>query len=355
MTMISPLLLPLLLLVPSPARSQTYCEAWLYQKLSHPTTTSGYLSPTVGSDLRTTPNTDDMIRTLTSINATYAGRSIFLWGQEQILPTMLPHIVTKSGLSTLNIPNYVFTAFDVPPPTSRKFDYDDMLSPSGQFKNHWGTDASVPDLRRLESRLWFYFLATQYIDQGIEAIHCGQIHLMSSRDYGMVQTNDLFTKIRAYAETHARRKFVLLSAHLYEDPYVHLQKTNKLIFDFHAFPSRPKPDANNPQTTTLSSSFSDPIYGKSAGGIFSGFTTSSLPYIVELDNYDCTNHPGNDPVGRFQMPIARCLCNNMANGQNYYYASDQTSDGFGDEEVIKAIWANWTAPIIVDGGGWSRG
>lgn len=90
---------------------------------------------------------------------------------------------------------------------------------------------------------------------------------MSSRDYGMVQTNDLFTKIRAYAETHARRKFVLLNAHLYEDPYVHLQKTNKLIFDFHVFPSRPKSDANNPQTTTLSSSFSDSIYGKSAGGI----------------------------------------------------------------------------------------
>ena len=34
--------------------------------------------------------------------------------------------------------------------------------------------------------------------------------------------------------------------------------------------------------------------------LYSGWTTKSLPYIVELDNYDCTVHPGvQDPKDTF--------------------------------------------------------
>ena len=73
--------------------------------------------------------------------------------------------------------------------------------------------------------------------------------LMSSADKGMAHTHSLFTKLRAFAATHARRGFVLLNAHLYNQAnpaggtFVHLGQTAQLIFDFHAFPSRPQPDA----------------------------------------------------------------------------------------------------------------
>jgi hypothetical protein len=40
--------------------------------------------------------------------------------------------------------------------------------------------------------------------------------------------------------------FVLLNAHLFRDPFVHVGRTKELLFDFHAFPSRPQPHADAP-------------------------------------------------------------------------------------------------------------
>ena len=51
----------------------------------------------------------------------------------------------------------------------------------------------VPDLTQLESRLWFYFVGTSWILQGIEGLHVGQIMLMSKLDakQGMILTADV--------------------------------------------------------------------------------------------------------------------------------------------------------------------
>ena len=96
-------------------------------------------------------------------------------------------------------------------------------------------------MAQLETRLWFFYTGTTYILQGLEALHCGQIMLMSRNDKGMVQTFDTFAKLRDFAAGNARRGFVLLNAHLYKDPFVHVNNTDTLVFDFHAFPSRPQP------------------------------------------------------------------------------------------------------------------
>lgn len=53
----------------------------------------------------------------------------------------------------------------------------------------------------------------------------------------------------------ARRSFVLLNAHLFRDPWVHLGESDTLIFDFHAFPSRPMPHSDQPENCTLNASF----------------------------------------------------------------------------------------------------
>jgi hypothetical protein len=211
--------------------------------------------------------------------------------------------------------------------------------------------------------------------------------LMSKGDKGMVQTNDLFAKIRGFAAANARRGFVLLNAHLYQDPWVHLNGTEQLIFDFHAFPSRPQPVPSQPMDCLLNASFEDSIYTHSAGGVaVGGWRTSSLPYLVELDNYDCTTHPGvqapgdtfhpfgwdeiswfahqppqyrnnwlayaaewlaqNDPKGQFEMPLMRCLCDAQfpklnRSSSTFYDASSElpaSDGGFDQEHAMAKIW-----------------
>jgi hypothetical protein len=108
------------------------------------------------------------------LNVSYAGRSVFVWGNEQNIPLMLadtkknadavhselPHvilegavfeIVTRSGVETLAVPKFVFAAFGLPV-QARNFDYDKMLFPDGTFKDKWGVGKSVPDLTQLEVR-----------------------------------------------------------------------------------------------------------------------------------------------------------------------------------------------------------
>ena len=161
------------------------------------------------------------------MNLKYAGRSVFVWGHENMLPAMLKdvqtnaaavhavlpdlileagifEIVTKAGVEGLRIPPAVFRAFDLPY-VNRTFNYNAMLFPTGRFVDQWGKDSSVPDLTQAESQMWFFYAASSYIIQGVEALHCGQIMLMSSSDVnnGMVQTFSLFAKIRHFAAAHA--------------------------------------------------------------------------------------------------------------------------------------------------------
>ena len=44
----------------------------------------------------------------------------------------------------------------------------------------------------------------------------------------MAHTHALFTRLRSFAAAHARRNFVLLNAHLFEDPYVHLNNSQRV-------------------------------------------------------------------------------------------------------------------------------
>jgi hypothetical protein len=118
-----------------------------------------------------------------------------------VAPVLGVELIQKPGVEMLTIPDYVFEAFGLPA-TGRNFNYSDMLFRDGKFVNHWpgnGPDASVPDLTQQEAQLWFFYAGTSWIKQGIEALHCGQIMLMSSEDTGMVHTHALFSKLRAFA------------------------------------------------------------------------------------------------------------------------------------------------------------
>lgn len=338
------------------------------------------------------------IRMLKNVGAKFIGRTAFCWGNEpyllelersaprraeavhaadpeMILQACVFEIVTRQ-VEKIPIPAYVFEAFDLEP-ENRSFDYDAMVSDWG--RDIWNKDESVPDISLPETRLWFYYASTVYINIGCEAIHFGQVDYMSqSRPERWVE---LLAKVRRYAASHARRGWVLCDGHV---PSHGLAVDGRLLLDFHSFPLRVKEVENRPGEGTLEMNYLDTIYGRSLGGIApSGWTCEHLPYLAEIDNWgrgpkekrgkstadSCwvwgfdeidwfANQPEtyrnewleyawnwfltNDPDGRLQMPGRRCLHDPDPGLGAVYRAntrSDAAPNGFGQEEMIKKIWS----------------
>jgi hypothetical protein len=339
----------------------------------------------------------DNVRLLLSSKAKFVGRALMLWGREQNLSNFLararpyadqlhradPDLVLQAaafeivtrGVETISIPENVFTAFGQPA-TNRTFNYQSMLYPNGRFVNHWGNNSSVPDMSQVETRLWFYFLSTRYIDAGIEAIHFGQVGLMDKNDGNHAHWLDLLTRVRAYAKAHARRHFLLCDAHTPTGGYV---ENGKLLFDFHSFPLRIAEVEGHPYQGVLKVGYSDGIFLKSKGGITpSGWSCEHLPYIVEFDNFGKRN-PGKsgsapfiwgwdeitwfsllpeaerndwlryawkwlketDPNGHLEMPGSRVITPGNRDGQRWYWANtrnDACPNGWNTEATIRELW-----------------
>jgi hypothetical protein len=240
-----------------------------------------------------------------------------------------------------------------------------------------GPNAQVPDESRLETRLWLYYQATSYIDAGFEAIHFGQVEIMNRNDRDNAHWEDLLTRVRAYAAKHARRHMVLCNGHV---PSGGLMREGRLLLDFHAFPLRVREVPEKPREAILELGFSDGIYGRSKGGLtFSGWRCEHLPYLVELDNYGVSQHPGQpngtgefnwvwgydeitwfahqtkeyrarwlqyawnwvrqtDPNGFLEMPGSRTA---VSPDTRWYFAnnpSQMVPTGLGDEAAIRAVW-----------------
>ena len=146
--------------------------------------------------------------------------------------------IITSQVNSILIPPQVFEAFDLPPPApSRNFSYSSMLYPDGTFVDHWGKNKSVPDWSQLEARMWFYYAADLYMSAGAEALHFGQMRLMTLNDASRAHAWDLLSRVRARAAIVARRGFVMVNAHVFEEGW---SFNNTLLLDFHSFPSRPR-------------------------------------------------------------------------------------------------------------------
>jgi hypothetical protein len=293
---------------------------------------------------------------------------------EIILQAAAFEIVTR-GVEAVAIPEYVFVEFGLPV-ESRNFRYQDMLYANGRFVNHWGGRGSVPDMSRQETRMWFYFLASRYIDVGIEAIHFGQVGLMDKNDPGHAHWIDMLNRVRAYARKHARRHFLVCDAHTPTGGYV---EDGRLLFDFHSFPLRIVEVPDHPYQGVLKVGYADAIFLKSRGGVTpSGWSCEHLPYLVEFDNFGRSN-PGKpskspfiwgwdeitwfalmpeaerndwlryawkwlketDPDGHLQMPGSRVMTPGKPDAPRWYWAntrSDACPQGFNTEETIKELW-----------------
>ena len=343
-------------------------------------------SSTFGSLLHLT--LEDDLRMIKNTGVKFAGRAIWMWGGESkidelvrvgepfakriheidpdiILQGAIFEVVTKD-VNNVAIPESVFEEFGVPK-EPRNFSYKAMLYPFGHRHNHWSKDSSVPDMSRLETRMWFFYVAKRWIDMGIEAIHFGQVEIMDDWDRSHRHWRDIMKRIRDYAKKNARRHIVISDAHVPSGGIVH---DGNLMFDLHSFPSRPKSVKGKPYKAILEKGFSDSIYGRSKGGVTpSGWKCEALPYIVEIDNFGVSDHPGQyresdkihvwgwdeinwfikqpegyrnewleyaynwvrktDKNGYFQLPLRRF---------EHYSASMMTKKGMRQEDTIKGIW-----------------
>jgi len=341
----------------------------------------------------------DNIRMLTKAGAKYIGRSICLWGGEADLLNnlerarrQLPRVhavepemvieacifeIVTTQVEQVPVPDWAFVALRLPV-EKRNFRYADIIYPQGPRRDQWAKGSSVPDVSRPETKLWFYFLARSYIDLGVEGLHFGQAEIMNGNDPDLVHWEQVFAVVRAYASKHARRRMVLCNAHV---PSGGLVRNGKLLLDFHAFPLRIMELPDRPQEAVLKVGFSDGIYGRSKGGVtYSGWSCEHLPYLVELDNWGASKHPGEpraggnwiwgydeitwfahqskqyrrdwlryawkwvrqtDPNGHLEMPGSRTMRSPLDH-RSWYYANDPgpaVPDGLGDEEAIRSIWA----------------
>lgn len=390
--------------VPHPCPSAAPSRNYRFDTTISRAVLDNYLSRSISMEglLNGRGDLDDNIRMLNHTGAKFIGRSICLWGREgQLLAnfararTQVPKVlagdpdrileacifeIVTAQVDLVPVPAWAFAALGMPA-EQRNFRYADMLYTDGRFHNQWGKDASVPDVSRPETRLWFYFLAASYIDLGFEAIHYGQAELMNKNDPDYTYWSEVFSLARAYARTHARRHLLLCDAHT---PGGGLLKDGRLLLDFHAFPLRIKEVPDKPQEAILELGFSDGLYRRSKGGHTpSGWTCDHLPYLVEFDNYGVSSAPGQpgqghsgfdwiwgydeitwfahqtrqyrsdwlryawdwvhrvDTNAHLEMPGSRTMTSPL-DQKKWYYANNPgpaVPEGLGDEEAITATWS----------------
>jgi len=360
-----------------------------------------FLSPDIPEAKRIYPHADDDIRMIKNIGAKFLGRAIYRWGGESRLndPDFLsaasarvklmhehdPDMVFQACLfeiittdvNEVPIPDWVFRDFGLPV-VNRTFSYNDMLADNGKLVNHWRQNSSVPDISKLESQLWFYFLAGTYINVGCEAFHIGQVELIGMNDPDRKHWAAIIAKMRDYASKHARRNWVIIDAHV---PYGGMVMDGVSLLDFNSFPLRIKEIVDQPYQGKLEVNYLDGLYLKSKGCITpSGWKCDNLPYLAEFDNFGRNRAGGNiptlespfvwgwdeiswlslqpedyrnefikyaykwiketDPNGHLQMPGCRMIsCPNESSGSyRVNTRSEACPIGYSQEETIKSLW-----------------
>lgn len=331
------------------------------------------------------------------LQPTLVGRAAVIWGWEHLmlrsligarhrvaaLHARVPGAVVQGcifefvsrDVEQVRVPAHVLEAFGLPA-RSRPYRFEDMLTrDQPQWFPGWGQEAAVPDITRQETQLWFFHLATLYVDAGLEAIHLGNLERMANSDPGFAVTEDVLRRIRDYAAEHGRRGWVMLDAHTHG-----VVRSGRLLLDFHSFPMRPR-EVGDPalQDVVLEAGFQNGIYGRSRGGVTpAGTPVERQRFLVELDNGYAGPTAGGcelpecvwgsdeitwfaaqsaerrnelltyfwhrvrelDPQGRFQMPGVRGLQSLLFDDCADYLAHDpdRLPCGRGQAATIGALW-----------------
>ena len=249
------------------------------------------------------PDKDADIDLIADIGAKFVGRAVCLWGGETVLndpdwvrrakavsarihavspETVMQgccfEIVTRS-VEQVKVPAWAFESLGLPV-EDRNFDYDAMLYPDGSYVAHWASEASVPDIRRTETQLWYSCLIGKFVEMGCEGVHLGQTMLVGEQDSDWKAYDGFIAKMHAYHDPHARRHYVMYDAHAGEEGM--FTPDGRSVLDYNAFPMRVEETPwNGYLTAQLRPGFTDAMYG-----------TYPHPYLVELDGWGMSSHPG---------------------------------------------------------------
>lgn len=354
-----------------------------------------------------TKTLEDDLRAIKNLGVKFIGRASGIWYPDpddlehfkkskelaQRVHEVDPEIIIQACIfeavyrpvEQVKIPPYVFEAF-LMEPEDRTFCFEAMRFPEAPEGFWWGDDGALPDITQLETRLWFYYRATQYIDAGYEALHMGQIHLYTANDRGMVVMAELMEMIRSYGKDHGRRHKVLMDAHSHG-----ISIRGTLLLDYHAMPFTRYPvlDREGDKLVLVREGFSE-------GGLNpNGWSYSTMPYLMEYDNWggkviddfdQCTREErafadwwGYDQIGwfanqneeeqknfleytykwtavnnrnaYFQIPFRRSLeqasvlveraDNGETDHQDYYQINQRSAKcpmGFSQEDTVKKLW-----------------
>jgi hypothetical protein len=356
----------------------------------------------------------DDLRMIAKVGARFLGRSALIWSPDPDdnehfrkaaafaaqVHAVDPGIICQAAVfeavypevDAIGIPEWVFTALGEPV-ERRRFRYSEMVRPGAGDGEHWrqfGEGCRVPDLTQAETRRWFYYRCRCYIEAGFEAIHLGQPHLYAATDDGYALLDQLIRHVRDYAAVAARRGWVFLDAHTHG-----IVRGGRLLFDFHSRPISATNDLAHPEGIILQHR------GTSRGGIApAGWTTASLPFLLEVDNWGGWSMPAEkrndlvarsqamrwgwddiawfahqpatvrqhflkyahrwlrsaDSAGYFQIPIRRLLgeapVSDSTGAPVWHYQANRPSlacpQGFGDEDAIAALWSEPESAWLAD-------
>jgi len=237
-----------------------------------------------------------------------------------------------SDIDSIWMDTVTANAYKVP---VRRFIFDSI-----KYAGDTSTIRATPDITRLETQMYFFYLATNFIRQGVENIHFGQIALENRNDSGNHNSWDLYSRIRRYAR-HFNRGLVIINGDTYG---LYAGNSDTLLYDYNTAPSRVSGFYTGTDSTWTSmwdfdeSQYGGPgqlsyndcsPYGKMLGGrSVQGWYADTRPYQVALDNTltnlcnclnqgGCWNAWGFDEISWFclQTPEYRnqwlCYANSM--------------------------------------------
>ncbi|TGE21746.1 hypothetical protein E5K00_15870 [Hymenobacter aquaticus] len=210
---------------------------------------------------------------------------------------------TTSNADRIRIPGWVLQAWGQKADTVRYFVSANIAYAPGDTLDPIVHDTAqpfeVPDVTRLEARMWLYYRACSYLAADIEALHMGQMRLIANKDRynDYAATRELFDQIRRFAQygapgfvqpngrQGARRQWVALDCHSKRL----LKSQGQDLFDFYSIPIRAVKLYTNANTKGF---YASGVYGtellvntcqEENGGVFQAHESPGL-FLVEFDN-----------------------------------------------------------------------
>lgn len=161
-----------------------------------------------------------------------------------------------ADVNHIGIPSFVLDDFSDDPESSELSNYTNSPSPSFErFKQsrmiysslipseqvefdcgYWAASNATPDIRKIETRMFFYYLATIYIDLGFTSLHMGQLPLYSYCDEfesDLIYAKYLLNKIRSYAENLDQP--LLITSEAFNGD---IESGDTLLLDYYSNPAR---------------------------------------------------------------------------------------------------------------------